>query len=153
NRPMQNVINAFECARGLDGENVVRLLHDANLGVVAMRIAAVRAKLGVADVVALGAQAEVIFDLNQRSGKTRGVVAGGPQHVERESLRGLLPDPWETAKLIDEALQGRREIRHAYLNKPGLQQARRQAEPAQKARRLALRFFVDLLGRFIAGGQ
>ena len=63
NGAVQHVIHAAKHARSLNGHNVVRLFHDADLRVLAMRIAAVEAQVTVTDVVALGANAELVFDI------------------------------------------------------------------------------------------
>ena len=76
-RAMQHVIQAGELARGFDGKNIVRLLHHADDGTIAVRIAAEIAQLAVADVVADGADAELVFHVHQRvarrSASSRGV--------------------------------------------------------------------------------
>jgi hypothetical protein len=63
---VQHMIQALELPRGLDGQNIVRLLHHADDGMIAMRIAAVIAQIAVADVVADGANSELVLHVEQR---------------------------------------------------------------------------------------
>ena len=71
-----------------------------------MRIAAIRAQLGVADVVALGADPQVVFDVEQRCRQPRGIVARGAQDMEREPLRRFLADAGQAFELVDQARSG-----------------------------------------------
>ena len=125
----------------------MRLLHHADHRRVAVRIAAVRAQLAVADVVADAAEAELVLDVEQRLRQVLGIVAAGAQHVKREPLRGLLPDAGQTLELVDQPRERFGEIGHR------LEQARRQAHAAQHAAHLLLDLRVDLLDGFVAGGQ
>jgi len=69
-----------------------------------MRIAAVRAQLAVADVVAFGAHAEVILHIEQRFGQTRGVLTRMAQDVNARRCADFCPMPagGETRRLIVE---------------------------------------------------
>src|SRR5574341_387443 len=89
---MQHVVEAEVHPRGLDGDNVVRLLDHAHHRGVATGIRAERAQLAVADVVAGGAQAELVLDVENRLREVFGIFPRGAEDVESKSLRGLLPD-------------------------------------------------------------
>src|SRR5579884_2237389 len=97
----------------------MRLFDHANLRPVAMRIAAVGAQFGVADVVAFGAQAEMVFHVQQRGGEPLGVLAGSSEDVEGKTLGGFLADAGQAAEFVDEPLQGRGEIGHTYESRTG----------------------------------
>jgi hypothetical protein len=100
---MQYVIQAGELARSFYRKNIVRLLHHADGSTVAVRIAAEIAQLTVADVVAGGAQSELVFHVYQCRGQTLGILARGAQHMECKALRRLLADARQAFELLNEA--------------------------------------------------
>jgi hypothetical protein len=53
---VQDVVEPFEGARGFDRQDVERFLDDADLGAVAVRVAAEEAEFSVADVIAFDAE-------------------------------------------------------------------------------------------------
>ena len=90
---------------GLDGQNVVWLFYHADLGVVAMRIAAIGALIAIADVVADLAQAQFVFDIDDSLGQAFGVFAGRAKQMKRDALGGLLADAREPLTFGDQARQ------------------------------------------------
>ena len=58
---VQNVIEAVELARGFDRQDVVWFFYYTDGRGVSRCIAAVVAELSIADVIALGAEREVVF--------------------------------------------------------------------------------------------
>ena len=79
---------------------------------VAVRIAAIRAELPIANVVALGANAQLVLHIQQRIRQACRIITGHAQDVKRQALRGLLPDARKAAKFFDQALQRRGEVGH-----------------------------------------
>ena len=82
------------------------------LKVIALRIAAVIADLGVADVIAFGANAEIVLHVKQGLGQPGGIFSRLAQHVKRESLSRLLSDSREPPEFVNEPLQRRCKVRH-----------------------------------------
>ena len=82
NRSVEHMIDAWEGARGFKGQNVVGFFHYANLGAIAVVITAIRTQLRIADVVALGANAQIVFDVQERGREARRVIPRGAQHME-----------------------------------------------------------------------
>ena len=109
---MEHVIPPPELARRLNADDVVRLFHyDHGLG-IARGIAAILAEVAIADVVAEGADAKLVFDVEDGLGEALGVLAAGAQHVEGDALRGLLADAWKALEFGDEPGERFGEIGH-----------------------------------------
>ena len=99
---MENVIKAAEASRGLDWRDIVRLLDHTDLGVFTVRIAAVQTKFPIADVVAAGADAELVLNIENGLRQIGSVFARGPKQVKGDTLSGFLADTWEAFTLLDE---------------------------------------------------
>jgi hypothetical protein len=70
-RAAQHVIEPVELAGDFDADDVIRIFHHADHLLIALRIAAVLAQLGVADVVADGAHGELVFDVENACASCR----------------------------------------------------------------------------------
>ena len=101
-RPHQHVIHAFEVARLLDGRDVLRLLDDADEPVVARRVRAEVAGIGVGDVAAHRAVGDAILDVVHGLDEPFDFLARRFQDVEREPLRALGADAGQALQLLDE---------------------------------------------------
>ena len=77
-----------------------------------MRIAAIIAQLAIADVVADGANSELVFDVHQRLRQPLGGFPIVAQNVKREPLRRLLPDAGQALELLDQTRERFGKIRH-----------------------------------------
>ncbi len=62
---MQDVIEALELRRPLEGEDIERLLDDAQASLVASRVPADRAERRVADVEAAIAEDDLVADIDE----------------------------------------------------------------------------------------
>ena len=82
----------------------MRFFHDADPRAVAIGIAAIRTEFGVADVIAFRADAQVVFDVDQRRRQRRSLIARRAQNVKRQTLCRFLPDSRQPAELVDQAL-------------------------------------------------
>ncbi len=100
-----------------------------------MRIATIEANLTIADVVALRANAELIFDVENSLRQILGVFPRRAQQVERNTLGRFLADAGEAFTLLDEP--GKRLGEFGHL-RSGLEHTRRQAQPAEHAAHLGL---------------
>jgi len=99
---VQDVIEAVVAARLLDGDEVVRLLDDADHRAVAGRRGAEAARVNVRQVVAHRARDDLALHLFERLDEALNFRFGHPQHVEGETLRRLLPDAGQTLELVNE---------------------------------------------------
>ena len=77
------------------------------------------AQLAVADVVADAAEAQLVLHVEDGLRQMLGIFAAGAQHVERDALRGLLPDAGQALEFGDEARQRFGEIGHRLRTCPG----------------------------------
>ena len=159
-RAVQHVVHAVKRARRLNRQNVGRLFDYADLGPVAVRIGAVGAQLGFADVAADRAQPQLLFHVHQRGHQTIDVLARRAQQVERNALRGFLPDAGQSfyrqsgvraVRQVGSASR-RGEARRRPRPAAGeFRSDRLQAPPARHAGSLLLGFFVDLARGFAEG--
>src|SRR6476469_5214575 len=101
---MQHVIQTIEGPRGFHRQDVMWLFDDADPRPVAIRVAAIWTEFGVSDVIAFRADAQVVFDVNQRRSQRRSLIARRTQNVKRQTLCRFLPDSGQSAELIDQAL-------------------------------------------------
>jgi hypothetical protein len=99
---VEDVIDAVVGASLLDGGDVGGLLDDADEALVAGGAGAVGAGIDVCDVVAEGAEAEMLFDLADGVREGFGVLQRRTEDVKGEALRGLGADAGELAQLFDE---------------------------------------------------
>jgi hypothetical protein len=88
---------------------------------VAIRIAAIGTQLGIADVVALRANAQVVFYVREGRGERSRLIARRAQYIKREPLGLFLPDAGQPAELVNQTLQRRGKVRHERLKKTGRQ--------------------------------
>jgi hypothetical protein len=109
---MKNVINAMECVRRLDRENVMRLFHDAEQGMIAVRIAAIEAQFGIANVIALRAERQLVFHIEKGLRQPLRVFARNAQQVKRNALRRFLSNAGQPLALGNQACQRLRKFRH-----------------------------------------
>ena len=91
-RAVEDVVEALELARPLEGEDVERLLDDAQAGLVAARVAADRTERLIADVEAAVAEDDLVADVDERRGERARLGVLGPQQVEGQPLGGLRAD-------------------------------------------------------------
>ncbi len=103
---VEDVVDAVVAAGFFDGGDVGGLFDDADEAVVAGGGGAVGAGVDVGDVVADGAEAEVLFNLADRVGEGVSVFGGGAEDVKGEALGGFGADAGELAQLVDEAGHG-----------------------------------------------
>ena len=134
---MQDMIQAAESMGCFDRRDVMRLLDYTDLRLLAVRVAAKQAQFAVADVVAVFADAEFIFDVEDRLRQIFGIFARGAKQMKGNTLRGFLADSRQPFAFLNEPGQRLRELRH-------LEQARRQTQAAEHAAHFALRLFVHL---------
>ena len=105
-RAVEHVVAAAELAGPLDRQHVERLLDDAQLAVVAARVAADRAQRGVADVEAALAEHDLVADGDQRARERARLRVGRAKQVERQALGRLGSDPGQPGERLDEAGDG-----------------------------------------------
>ena len=91
-RAVEHVVEALELAGPLEGEDVERLLDDAQPACVAGRVAADRAERLVADVEAALAEHDLVADGDERRGQRPRLGVGGAQQVVGQPLGGLRAD-------------------------------------------------------------
>ncbi len=89
---MEDVVAALELAGPLEGQDVERLLDDAQPGRVACRVAADRAQRRIADVEAQVAEDDLVADGDESRRQRPSLGVRRPQQVVRESLGGLRSD-------------------------------------------------------------
>ena len=77
-----------------------------------MRIAAVQTKLAITDVVALSADAQLIFNINNGLGQVLRVFTRGAKQVEGDALSGLLPDAGEPFTFLNQPGKRLSEVGH-----------------------------------------
>src|SRR5581483_5281947 len=126
-RSVQYVIEPAEGVCGLDRQDIMRLFHHADLIVLAMRVAAVEAQVAFTNVVALRANAELVFDVEKRLGEVLNIVAGSSQQMKGDTLSGFLADARQPFTLLNKPRERLREFRHLSA---GLEEARREPEAA-----------------------
>jgi hypothetical protein len=102
---LEDVVEAAELAAALDGQDVERLLDDAELGGVAARVAADAAEVALGDEEAAAAGADLVAQVEQRGAEALDLVARCAHAVEGEALRRLGPDAGELAQLGGEPFQ------------------------------------------------
>ena len=105
-RPVEDVVEALELARPLEGEDVERLLDDAQPRLVAHRVAADRAQRLVADVEAAIAEDDLVADVDERRGQRPRLRVGGAQQVVGQALGGLGADARQARERLDQPRDG-----------------------------------------------
>ena len=111
---MQDVVEATERMSCFNGQDIVRLFYDADLRSFAVRIAAVKAKIAIADVVALRADAELVFYVENRLREVLGVLPRGTQKMKGDALRRLLTNAGQSFAFLNEPRKRLGELRHLF---------------------------------------
>jgi hypothetical protein len=93
-----------ELARALDGDHVARLLDDADRGRLAPLVLADAAGGLGGEVEADLAVADRLLDLADGIGQRKRLLLGRAEDVEREPLRGALPDAGQARELGDQTI-------------------------------------------------
>ena len=89
---MEDVVDAAELAGPLEGQDVERLLDDAQPRLVAAGVAADRAQRRVADVEAALAEHDLLADRDERGGERPRLGVRGAEEVVGQALGGLRAD-------------------------------------------------------------
>ena len=105
-RALQHVVQTVELLGLLHGDDVPRLLDDADGCGVATVVAAHVAELALGHVPAATTERDTGLDLDDGVGQAFGVLLGQLQQVEGNALGRLGPDTRQTAELIDQLLDG-----------------------------------------------
>jgi hypothetical protein len=79
---------------------------------VAVWIAAIQADFTVADVIALLADAELVFDIENGLSQTLGILARTAQEVKDDTLSRFLADAGEALTFLNQTREGCREFSH-----------------------------------------
>jgi hypothetical protein len=96
-------LRVFSMALMLVGSSTMQIV------LIAGGVGAVGAGVDVGDVVADGAEAEVLLEGGDGGGEVLGVGVRGAQDVEGIALRGLGADAGQLAEFVDEPGHGRGE--------------------------------------------
>ena len=102
-RAVEDVVEALELAGPLEGEDVERLLDDAQPGRVAARVAADRAERLVADVEAALAEDDLVADVDEGRGQRPRLGIRAPEEVEGQALGRLRADARQARERLDQA--------------------------------------------------
>ena len=103
---MEDVVEALELAGPLEGEDVERLLDDAQPRCVAARVAADRAERRVADVEAALAEDDLVADGDERGGQRPRLGVGRAEEVVGQPLGGLRADAGQPGERLDQPRDG-----------------------------------------------
>jgi hypothetical protein len=106
-RAAEHVVEAAVLVRPLHGDEIDRLLDDANDRPVATRVLADRAELVLRQVAALLAEADAFLHLLDRCGERERLVLRRPEQVKREPVRGAGADAGQARQLRDEVVDRR----------------------------------------------
>jgi hypothetical protein len=117
---MEDVVQALEFAGSFEGEDVERLLNDAQPSLVAARVATDGAQLLVADVEAALTEDDLVPDVDERRGQRPRLRVRCSKQVVGQALRCLRPDPGQAPEGFDETSDWLDEgSRHAPVTSPG----------------------------------
>ena len=89
----QHVVPTVEDLRFFDGLDVCRILDDAEHRVVAARVPAITARLGIGEVAAHAAPGHPVMQGGRGTSEGFGTLPSSLEQVERDSLRGFFSDP------------------------------------------------------------
>ncbi len=118
--PWRTWYRPLNSAGPLEGEDVERLLDDAQPALVPARVAADRAQLLVADVEAALAEDDLVADVDEGRRQRPGLGVGGAEQVVGQALRGLGSDARQARERFDQPRDGLDEGRgHAPITSPG----------------------------------
>ncbi len=100
-RSAQHMIKTGILARALNGEDVVRLFDDADHSAITVGARAVKAGIGIGDVVTDAAFTNLQLGIANGVGQGHRVFWVGAEHMKGKALRRLLADPGQAFELID----------------------------------------------------
>ena len=103
---VEHVVATLEGARPFQGQDVERLLHDAEPRVVAIRVEADGAARAGGDVEADVAEHDLVPHGNQGRGQGARLSLGRPQQEVGQPLGGLGADAGQPRERLDEARDG-----------------------------------------------
>src|SRR5579859_3019625 len=106
------MIKAAILARALNGEDVVGLFDDADHSAITVRARAVKAGIGIGDVVTDAAFTNLQLGIANGVGQGHRVFWVGAEHMKGQALRCLLADPGQAFELIDEPTDRFGKVRH-----------------------------------------
>src|SRR5580704_12822866 len=109
---MQHVIHAAIAPRLLNRRDVRRLLHHTNQPLITHRARAIPAWIDIGDVVAHRAKPQMRLQLPNRFRKLLSIIRRSPQHMKRQPLSALRPNPRQLPELIDQPSHRLRKPRH-----------------------------------------
>jgi hypothetical protein len=99
--PHQHVVQAFVDACAFDREDITRVLNDTNEATVSRWIGAYWTRIGLGNPTTLGAEDNLLFDLNNRLRQSLSAYFWGAQHKESQALCGLFANTGQTTELIN----------------------------------------------------
>ena len=95
-RSVQDVIETLVVARLLNRHQIVRFFDYEQHAAVALRAGAVPARVYIGDIVAGRAEDNFVFDFGDGGDQSLRFFAIDFENVERQSLRGFVPDAWQS---------------------------------------------------------
>ena len=84
---MENVIEPLERSGFLDRNQIVRLFDNTNYRTVAFRISAVHARVNIRQIVADGAEYDLLLDLQERTYKILNLRLRTAHYIKSQPLR------------------------------------------------------------------
>src|SRR5262249_27686279 len=102
----QDVIDAADHARGLELQQILRLFDDDDLRLVAARVGADGAGVGLGEIEADAAVVDVFLDVADGVDKTEGACLVGLEDVKGDPLGGGRADAGELFEFAGQAAQG-----------------------------------------------
>ena len=108
----KDVVHAVVGAGLLDGKDIVGLFDDADGAFVAGGAGAIEARVGIGDVVAGRAGADLLLGVANGVGEAESVFGSGAEDVEGEALGGFLADAGEVLQFVDQTFNRSGKIRH-----------------------------------------
>ena len=117
---VEDVVAALERAGALDGQDVERLLDDAQPRLVARRVGADRAQRAGRDVEARLAVDDLVAHRDQRRRQRARLSLGRAQQVVGQPLGGLGPDAGQSRECLDEPRDRLDELRPRQPVRPGM---------------------------------
>src|SRR2546425_1915296 len=118
-RAKQDVVAPLELAGALHGEQIIRLLHDAEHAGVARGVGTDTARVLVGDVEADRAVDDALLDGGERARQLAHLLRGAFQQKKRQPLSRLGPDTGQALERVDEPRDGLGVEGH-YMPRPGI---------------------------------
>jgi hypothetical protein len=103
---VENVVKAFIGGGVLDGQDILRLFHDGQLGSIALGVAANGAGVGLGDVKAGGTEINPLFEGKQGFREGFSFFLRGAEEVKNDALGALGPDAGEFTELLNQPADG-----------------------------------------------